>query len=110
MPSSRTCVVFGGSGFLGQNLCQRLLADGYCVRSVSRTGRPKGEVQLWWSDVEWIKADLGAVTATPAMAGAEVIFHLASSTHPCTSNSDAAFDLQSNLIGSVRMLKRAIAS
>jgi len=44
------------------------------------------------------------------MAGAEVIFHLASSTHPCTSNSDAVFDPQSNLIGSVRMLKRASVS
>jgi len=110
MPSSRTCVVFGGNGFLGQHLCQRLLTDGYNVRSVSRTGRPKGEVQSWWSDMEWIKADLGAEASRSAMAGAEVIFHLASSTHPCTSNSDAVFDLQSNLIGSVRMLKRASVS
>jgi len=60
--------------------------------------------------MEWIKADLGAEASRSAMAGAEVIFHLASSTHPCTSNSDAVFDLQSNLIGSVRMLKRASVS
>ena len=61
----------------------------------------------WWSDVEWISADLGTETSSPALANAELIFHLASSTYPSTSNSDAAFDLESNLVGSVRMLKSA---
>jgi UDP-glucose 4-epimerase len=62
----------------------------------------------WWSDVDWISADLGTETSAPAMAGAEVVFHLASSTYPSTSNSDAVFDLESNLVGSVRMLKAAV--
>lgn len=44
------------------------------------------------------------------MRGANLVFHLASSTHPSTSNSDAVFDLESNLIGSVRMLKAAVES
>jgi UDP-glucose 4-epimerase len=62
----------------------------------------------WWSNVEWISADLGTETSSPALAGAELVFHLASSTYPSTSNSDAVFDLESNLVGSVRMLKTAV--
>src|ERR1700693_4624489 len=108
MSSAPTCVVFGGSGFLGQRLCRQLLANGFNVRSVSRTGRPKGESEPWWSNVDWISADIGAGTATPAMPGADVVFHLASSTYPSTSNLDAAFDLESNLVGSVRMLQIAV--
>lgn len=103
-----TCAVFGGSGFLGQRLCRQLLSAGFNVRSVSRTGRPKGEAQAWWSHVDWISADIGTFTAAPAMSGADLVFHLASSTFPSTSNQDAAFDLESNLVGSVRMLQTAV--
>ena len=102
-----TCVVFGGSGFLGQRLCNRLVSAGFNVRSVSRSGCPRGEIARWWSHVDWIAADLGTDTAAPALEGADIVFHLASSTYPSTSNSDAVFDLESNLVGSVRMLKMA---
>jgi len=107
MGNPSTCVVFGGSGFLGQRLCERLVSAGFNVRSVSRSGCPRGEVARWWSHVDWFAADLGTDTAAPAMEGADIVFHLASSTYPSTSNSDAVFDLESNLVGSVRMLKMA---
>src|SRR5271155_1227824 len=108
MSSASTCVVLGGSGFLGQRLCRKLVASGFKVRSVSRTGRPRGEAQPWWSHVNWISADVGTETSAPAMEGADLVFHLASSTYPSTSNSDAVFDLESNLVGCVRMLKTAV--
>ncbi len=108
MSSASTCVVLGGSGFLGQRLCRKLVARGFKVRSVSRTGRPRGEAQPWWSQVNWISADVGTETSAPAMEGADLVFHLASSTYPSTSNSDAVFDLESNLVGCVRMLKTAV--
>jgi UDP-glucose 4-epimerase len=44
----------------------------------------------------------------PALVGADLLFHLASSTYPSTSNVDSAFDLESNLVGCVRMLKAAV--
>lgn len=108
MSSRPTVVVFGGSGFVGQRLCKELVTAGHYVRSISRTGCPRGQAQPWWDDVEWISADLGTETSAPAMAGADVLFHLASSTYPSTSNSDVVFDLESNLVGSVRMLKTAV--
>jgi UDP-glucose 4-epimerase len=108
MSSASTCAVFGGSGFLGQRLCRQLLAAGFTVRSVSRTGRPKGDAQPWWSQVNWLSADIGTDTAAPALSGADLLFHLACSTYPSTSNLDAAFDLESNLVGSVRMFQTAV--
>ena len=89
---------------MGQRLCRRLIELGHQVRSVSRTGRPRGIAQPWWTRVSWHSADLGTQNAAPALAGADFVFHLASSTYPSTSNVDTAFDLESNLIGTVRML------
>lgn len=59
--------------------------------------------------MEWVAADLGSASACAALAGAEIVFHVASSTYPSTSNSDLAFDVQSNVVGTVRLLKAACA-
>ncbi len=58
--------------------------------------------------MKWISADLGTENSSPALVGADLVFHLASSTYPSTSNVDAAFDLESNLVGAVRMLRTAV--
>lgn len=108
MSDTHKCVVFGGSGFLGQRLCKRLVEANLHVWSISRTGRPKGLPQNWWTRVKWISADLGTENSAPALVGADLVFHLASSTYPSTSNVDAAFDLESNLVGTVRMLRTAV--
>jgi UDP-glucose 4-epimerase len=53
---------------------------------------------------------LGTETSVAALDRADILFHLASSTYPSLSNTDAAFDLESNLVGTVRMLKSAVES
>ena len=102
------CVVLGGSGFLGQALCRRLLLAGYKVRSISRSGRPKGDFEAWHSNVEWIAAPIGSDLAIRALNDAKIVYHLASSTYPSTSNLDMSFDLESNTLATVRMLEAAV--
>src|SRR3954468_8182036 len=90
------CIVLGGSGFLGQRLCRALLASGARVRSISRSGRPRSNSQIWWSDVEWIAAPIGTTVCSEALHQADFVFHLASTTLPSTSNESIRYDLESN--------------
>jgi UDP-glucose 4-epimerase len=103
-----SCVVLGGSGFLGQALCRKLVFAGNHVRSISRSGRPLGESQPWHSDVEWFAAPLSSDFAIEALSGADIIYHLASTTLPSTSNLDMRFDLESNTLATLRILQAAI--
>ncbi|CAN0067469.1 unnamed protein product [Choristocarpus tenellus] len=50
-------VVFGGSGFVGQRVCQAAAATGAQVTSVNRSGAPS-KVGPWARDVRWVKADI----------------------------------------------------
>jgi UDP-glucose 4-epimerase len=109
MPDELMCVVLGGSGFLGQRLCRTLLDAGYRVRSVSRSGRPKGQPEPWWSDVEWVAAPIGTESSARALQHADFVFHLASTTLPSTSNADPAYDLKSNVVATVRILEAAVS-
>jgi UDP-glucose 4-epimerase len=104
------CVVLGGSGFLGQHLCRTLLASGSRVRSVSRSGRPSGRSEIWWSDVEWVAAPIGTTPSADALHHADFVFHLASTTLPSTSNESISYDLESNLVATVQTLEAAVSA
>jgi UDP-glucose 4-epimerase len=101
------CLVLGGSGFLGRALCRRLLASGFGVRSVSRSGRPRVNHERWHEEVEWIEAPIGSDISISALANIDVVFHLASTTHPSTSNLEMADDLSSNAVATIRILDAA---
>jgi UDP-glucose 4-epimerase len=102
--------VLGGSGFLGQRLCERLVGEGFRVLSVSRSGAPSGVHDPWCSEVEWVAAPLGSENSVKVLGSSDFLFHLASTTVPSTSNSNIMFDLESNVVATVRVLEAAVAS
>ncbi|CAM9731971.1 unnamed protein product [Ectocarpus sp. 8 AP-2014] len=51
-------IVFGGSGFVGQNVCQAALRMGADVVSVNRSGAPPGKDKAWKDKVRWVQADI----------------------------------------------------
>lgn len=68
-------VVTGASGFIGQRLCEALVARGVQVVALLRSPRPGP-----WSDV--LHCDLDRDTIDPALLhGVDTIFHLAGKAH-----------------------------
>lgn len=58
---SRNILVFGGNGYLGQEICKQALLKGLTVHSASRGGNPpkiKGLDGDWVNHVQWHRADL----------------------------------------------------
>lgn len=55
---TRQVVVFGGSGFVGQSVCQAALRLGAEVVSINRSGAPAGKANDWAGNVRWVKADM----------------------------------------------------
>lgn len=70
-------VVTGGTGFIGQNLVRRLCEDGHDVRCLVRRG---GELPPGARRFVVDYGDPRSVRSTPALEGADVIFHLAGAT------------------------------
>ena len=68
------CLVTGGGGFVGKALCERLVADGHSVSSLSRGSYPELE-QL---GVKHLKVDIGDDQSFPSFSDFEVVFHTAS--------------------------------
>ncbi|RMF88252.1 MAG: NAD-dependent epimerase/dehydratase family protein [Nitrospirae bacterium] len=76
---SRTALVTGATGFLGRNLVERLLAEGWRVRAYHRPGSDTA-----WLAERGVELACGVLTDAEALAAAVpeggVVFHLAGDT------------------------------
>ena len=101
--------VFGGGGFIGSTIADRLLLDGHCLRIFER---PRVEPYRKFSvseHVEWLTGDLLSLfDVDNAVDGADVVLHLVSTTLPKSSNDDPIYDVQSNLVATLQLLNTMV--
>lgn len=101
-------LVIGGAGFIGSHLCDALLADGHAVRVFDRIGVPKYRNFAANEGIEWIEGDCtSSADIEHAVAGCQIVFHLVSTTLPKSSNDDPIYDVESNVVGTLRLLDSA---
>lgn len=96
-------LVFGGNGFIGSHLVDALLASGHQVRVFDRSYE---RFRPALSGVDYRLFDFKDSSAiAESLEGVDVVIHLLSTTVPSTSNLDVVADIESNLIGTVRLLQ-----
>ena len=104
------CVVFGGGGFIGSAIVDRLLRDGHTIRIFER---PRVEPYRKFEaheQVEWMVGDmLSTHDVEDAIDGTDIVLHLVSTTLPKSSNDDPIYDVQSNVVATLQMLNAMVA-
>ena len=111
-PTPKRCLVLGGRGFIGSHLIDALLDKGYLVRCFDRPHvATLGDSHLTNPDFELYEGDLASeADVAEALEGCDICYHLVSTTLPKSSNADPVFDVESNLLATVRMLTHAVKS
>lgn len=110
-PSPPTCLVLGARGFIGSHLTDALLAAGAQVRAFDRPGiqTVKGVVEDRRPGLTTLEGDLVSTKdIEAALEGVDVCYHLVSTTLPRSSNLDPAYDIETNLLGTLRLLDTAV--
>lgn len=98
-------VIFGGGGFIGSTIADRLLRDGHALRIFERPRVPPYRAFHAGESVEWMTGDFGSLhDINSALDGVDAVLHLVSTTLPKSSNDDPVYDVQSNLVSTLQML------
>lgn len=105
--SSKRCVVLGANGFIGSSLTRRLLAAGHRVLACDFVREfyalePHAGLECRTLDF------LDEVAVRQAVAGADWVFHLVSTTKPASSTTNMAFDVQSNVVASIHLFQACV--
>lgn len=113
--SGRRVLVTGAGGFIGSHLCERLLELGADVRALVEYS----SLGSWgWLDESQARDDLDVVPAdvrdrdstVAAVAGSEIVFHLAALIAiPWSYEAPAAY-VETNVVGTLNVLRAAQAA
>ncbi len=102
--------LFGGGGFIGSTIADRLLLDGHALRIFERPRVTPYRKFVTSERVEWIAGDFSSAhDVRDAISGVDVVLHLVSTTLPKSSNDDPIYDVQSNVVATLQMLDAMVA-
>jgi nucleoside-diphosphate-sugar epimerase len=106
MPSNSRVLVTGGGGFIGSNLVERLVRDGYAVRVIDNFSTGRRENLAGFADeIELVEGDLQSYErAHNAVRGCEVVFHQAALPSVPRSIQDPLTSTMVNVIGTLNVL------
>lgn len=104
-------LIFGGGGFIGSTIADRLLATGHMLRIFERPRVQPYRSFAQHESVEWMAGDLSSMhDVAAAMQGVDAVMHMVSTTLPKNSNDDPVYDVQSNVVGSLHILNAMITN
>jgi UDP-glucose 4-epimerase len=103
------CLVLGGAGFLGSHAVRALLREGYSVRVFDREGCDLRNLSGMLPRVELALGDFcDEMQLGKALKGVQTVLHLVGTTVAQSSNENPVYDIESNVIPTVRFLSLAV--
>lgn len=108
----RPILLIGGAGFIGANLCSRLVRTGARVRILDDLSRAGAEDNLAWLRAEYgdiVEARIADVRSREAVRSAvedvQAVFHFAAQVAVTTSLADPRHDFDVNARGTLEVLE-----
>lgn len=103
MEKKLNILIIGGNGFIGSHLVEVLMYE-HNITVFDKTSNPFVKDH---TNVEYIYSDFTDTEAlSKALEHKDIVYHLVSTTVPYTANLDPVFDIETNLITTVKLLDK----
>ncbi len=100
-------VILGGLGFIGSHLSRALVKEGFPVRIFDKRYASRELIKDIESCVQVVEGDVERPQdVLDSLSGGEICFHLIHTTVPGSSMQDPGYDVQSNVVSSVRWMSQ----
>ncbi len=103
------CLVLGGAGFIGSHLVDGMVAAGHHVRMFDLPNISLKNLQNNIKQIDMVCGDFNNIEdVSRALKGMDVVVHLVSLTLPGPSNENPIYDVESNVVCTLRLLERSL--
>jgi len=104
----KKCLILGGGGFIGSHLADALLAKNFDVVIFDKLNFSRKNINHILDKVKIVEGDFNnEIDLKTALKEIDIAFHLVSSTLPANSNENPIYDVETNLVSSLRFLNEA---
>lgn len=101
-------LILGGCGFLGSHVAEGLLQSGYTVRIFDKVKVDTKNINHIIDDLQMMEGDFtNEKDVARAIKGIDYIFHFIGTTLPKTSTENPVYDIESNVISTLKLLNLA---
>lgn len=102
------CLVLGGTGFIGNHLCNRLVLEGKNLKIIRKRDSKEPEDN---KNVAYITHDFRNIKDFEYLLdGVDTVFHLISTTIPSNNTSTIDKEIEYNVVQTIRLLESMIKS
>ena len=106
-----TCLIMGGNGFIGSHIAKKLLENDYTVKIVSNFKSGTSNLDAIVGRIERIKGDfLDRDIIRKSIKDVDIVFHNISTTLPQSSINDPIYDVESNIVGTIKWMQSISSS
>jgi UDP-glucose 4-epimerase len=103
------CLILGGAGFIGSHLADALSARGHRVRVFDLPNISLRNLKGCIDRVAVVGGDFGnSLDLLPALEAMDVVVHLVGTTLPGPSNENPEYDVETNVVSTLRLLRMAV--
>jgi len=105
--TKKKVIIYGGGGFIGSHIAEELLNNGYEVTVFDKLYFDKGNISAFRNRIKIIEGDFyNEKDINKSLKGHDIVFHLVSSTLPASSNLNPSYDVETNLIATLKLLDK----
>lgn len=98
-------LILGGAGFIGSHIVDALVTRGHKVRVFDRLNVDTSNLTDALPHIELFRGDfLNESDMSCALQDVDFVVHLISTTLPKTSNDNPVYDVESNVVGTLKLL------
>ena len=101
------CLLIGGSGFAGINICKAFITKGYNVSIASKKGEHYYRIRELFPKINIIPIDFTSyVEWHKILRNIDFVYHMVSTTTP--TNKDLLYDFTSNVLPTIKLLEACV--
>lgn len=112
-------LILGAGGFIGTNLCRRLISDGESIKVFDRPGVDFSNLYTYANNLNKPTPEIiydnfncfsDLTKSKEYLEDVKIVYHLISTTCPTNSNIDVANEFESNVLATIKLLDSSVAN